>query len=78
MTVISVQSAKLFADAVSIARSGDTIQLAGGDYGDVSLVKKLFAGAGVTITSADASNSRDIQHHRHQREFGHPFRWREC
>jgi Ca2+-binding RTX toxin-like protein len=54
MTAINVTSAAELGSALATAQAGDTIYLAAGDYGDVS-IKAKFAGA-VTITSADPQN----------------------
>lgn len=55
MATISVSSASQLASALKTATGGDVIRLAGGDYGDFSIVGKNFA-SDVTITSADPSN----------------------
>lgn len=55
MTVYSISSAAELQKALSQATGGDTIILKAGDYGDVSISKKMFSGE-VTITSADPGN----------------------
>ncbi|WP_374452609.1 right-handed parallel beta-helix repeat-containing protein [Phenylobacterium sp.] len=55
MTDITVNSADSLRSALSTAKSGDTILLSAGNYGNVSLNGIVFSGE-VTITSKDAGN----------------------
>ena len=60
-TIISVSTLTELYSALATAGSGDTIELAGGDYGDVSLVdgrngQDLKFASNVTIISADVEN----------------------
>jgi len=50
---IYVESAAALSDALSHAQGGETILLAAGDYGALSIYNKDFSGAGITIRSAD-------------------------
>jgi len=52
MPVMFVQSQAEFLSALNVAQSGDVIQMAAGDYGDVAIKSKNFA-QDITITSAD-------------------------
>lgn len=52
MAIITISSAAQFANAIKSAVDGDTIRLAPGNYGKISLSGVHFAN-GVTITSAD-------------------------
>lgn len=53
MAVISVSSSAQFMSAMRTIKSGDTISLATGTYDDLNLRYYNFAGAGITIESAD-------------------------
>ena len=55
MTDTLVTNAVELGAALTAAHSGDTILLAAGDYGDVSIKNKVFAD-GITLTSADPLN----------------------
>ena len=55
MTTTVVSNASQLTRALSAARSGDTISLSSGNYGDLSFGEKVFDG--VTITSADPAHS---------------------
>jgi Ca2+-binding RTX toxin-like protein len=55
MSVVTVNGAAALKAAITSAHDGDTIQLAAGNYGDVSIVAKNFNN-GVTITSVDAGH----------------------
>src|SRR6185312_160234 len=55
MTVFNVSNAQQLTTAMSQAHGGDTILLAGGNYGDVS-VGSLNYSSNVTIQSASQSN----------------------
>ncbi len=55
MSVITVTNSKELTAALSAAKGGDTIQLASGNYGDVSISGKTFA-TDVIIKSADANH----------------------
>ena len=59
MTVYSVSSVAELDAALQKAASGDTIELASGDYSKLVINNKDF-GDGITITSADASNPATI------------------
>ena len=50
---INVASAAALKSATQSAASGDTLRLAGGDYGDLTIMSKAFIGAGLTIASAN-------------------------
>jgi Ca2+-binding RTX toxin-like protein len=55
MAIIDVASAAQLQQAITTAHSGDTIRLASGAYGDLSIMGKTYS-TGLTITSADATN----------------------
>ena len=55
MTVITVSSASQLESAMKTAVGGDTIRLAGGNYGDFAISAKMFT-SDITITSMDAGN----------------------
>jgi len=69
MTTITVTNASQLSSALNVAQAGDTISLAAGNYGDVSITGKTFAGD-VTITSQNAGalasfHSLNIQNSAH-------------
>jgi hypothetical protein len=55
VTIIAVSNTTQLNAALSSVQAGDTITLAAGNYGDLGIKGKLFAGD-VTINSQDASN----------------------
>lgn len=55
MSTFQVSTTAQLTEALRSAQSGDTIALASGSYGDVSL-KSLNFSSGVTVTSADPNN----------------------
>lgn len=55
MSVLVANNAAQLQSALNSAKAGDTIQLAGGSWGDVSITGKVFA-SDVTLTSADPNN----------------------
>lgn len=59
MSIIDVQTAAQLKTVLASAMSGDTIRLAAGDYGDVSISGKSYA-AGLVVTSADAGHPAEL------------------
>ena len=59
MTIYAVSTAQELMEALSGARGGDRIELAAGQYGDLSFENMTFS-SDVTITSADPDNRAEI------------------
>lgn len=60
MADILVNTGSELSSAISIAKAGDTIRLAPGNYGDVAFWSRNYA-TDVTITSADATNPAEFR-----------------
>jgi parallel beta-helix repeat protein len=57
LTTINVGTTAQLQLALSSAGSGDTIRLAAGDYGDLTISGKAYVAGGLTITSADPAHA---------------------
>jgi hypothetical protein len=59
LTTVTVTSAAELTAALALAAGGDTIRLAAGQYGDLTISKKTYA-SDLTIASADASHPAEF------------------